>query len=139
MRAGAAQEAPRAWLRTIALLDLCAAYLQGGLTKLLDFPGAVAEQAHFGFHPPAVFAVAVIAVELGGSALILSGRVRWLGAIGLAGFTLMASFTANAFWALPPGPDRFAAANGFFEHLGLEQYGFRWNHRAIKLLAQTKS
>ena len=101
------------------MLSLCAAYIQSGLNKLLDFPGAIAEQAHFGLTAPALFATATIATELMGSILVLSGRLRWLGAMWLAGFTLIATFIANAFWTMPPGMERFVAANGFFEHLGL--------------------
>ncbi len=105
-------------LRFIALLGLCAAYLQGGLDKLLDFPGAVAEQAHFGLPSPAIFAVATIVTELAGSVLVLSGFKRWIGAIWLAGFTLIATFVANRFWQVPL-PERFMIENAFFEHLGL--------------------
>jgi uncharacterized membrane protein YphA (DoxX/SURF4 family) len=101
------------------LLGLCAAYIQGGLNKLLDWPGAMAEAAHFGLPMPPVTAAATIAVELIGSALVLSGRLRWLGALGLAAFTLVATFVANRFWELPPGQERFMTANAFFEHLGL--------------------
>lgn len=107
------------WLQRLGLLGLCAAYLQGGFDKLLDFPGAVAEQAHFGMAPPVLFAAATIATELAGSALVLSGWLRWVGALWLGGFTLIASFLANAFWTLPPGTERFMTENGFFEHLGL--------------------
>jgi uncharacterized membrane protein YphA (DoxX/SURF4 family) len=103
----------------LALLGLCAAYLQGGLNKLLDWPGAVAEAVHFGLPMPAVAAAATIATELIGSALVLSGRLRWLGALWLAAFTLIATFVANRFWELPPGQERFMTANAFFEHLGL--------------------
>ena len=103
----------------LGLLLLCAAYLQGGIDKLVDFPGAVAEQAQFGLAPAKLFAVAVIDTELIGSALVLSGSLRWLGALWLGGFTVIASFLANRFWDLPPGMERFMAANAFFEHLGL--------------------
>ncbi|HJV03100.1 MAG TPA: DoxX family protein [Burkholderiaceae bacterium] len=103
----------------LAYLGLCAAYLQGGLVKLLDFPSAVAEMTHFGLAPAPLFAVAVIALELGASAMILSGRARWLGALGLAGFTLLATALALRFWEMPAGHERWAAANAFFEHLGL--------------------
>lgn len=102
----------------IALLLLCAAYLQGGINKVLDFGGAVAEARHFGLEPAAVVAVATIATELIGSALILTGVYRWLGALWLAIFTLMATFIANRFWEVPM-PQRFAMENSFFEHLGL--------------------
>ncbi|VTU41179.1 DoxX [Variovorax sp. PBS-H4] len=106
-------------LRWIALLLLCAAYLQGGLQKALDFPSAVAEMNHFGLSPAAPLAIAVIVLELGAAALILAGRLRWLGALALALFTLMATFVALRFWEMPPGQGRFMAANAFFEHLGL--------------------
>ena len=103
----------------LARLLLVGAYLLGGLVKLADWQGAVAEQAHFGMHPPALWAALTIAVELVGPMLILTGRWVWLGAGMLGVFTLLAAFTANAFWTMPPGPERFGATNAFFEHLGL--------------------
>jgi len=63
--------------------------------------------------------MAVIALELGASVMILTGLYRWLGALALAGFTLMATLIALRFWELPAGQERFMAANAFFEHLGL--------------------
>ncbi|WP_236585297.1 DoxX family protein [Dyella sp. EPa41] len=101
-----------------ALLALCAAYLQGGLQKLMDFNGAVAESAHFGMTPAVPVTVAVIVLELGASLAILCHRARWLGALLLAAFTLAATFVANRFWAAPAA-QRFGMTNAFFEHLGL--------------------
>ncbi|WP_051356629.1 DoxX family protein [Azorhizobium doebereinerae] len=106
-------------VRVLGLAALCAAYLQGGLNKLVDLPGAMAEMAHFGLAPAAPFAAAVIVLELGASALILSGVLRWLGALALCGFTLLATLLALRFWEMPDGPARVMAANAFFEHLGL--------------------
>ncbi|MDI7862702.1 DoxX family protein [Rhizobiaceae bacterium n13] len=106
-------------IRTVALLALCAAYIQGPLTKIFDFPGALAEMDHFGLHPAAFFAVVVIVFELAASAMVVSGFLRWLGALALAGFTLLATLIALRFWELPPGMDRMMATNAFFEHLGL--------------------
>ena len=105
-------------LRRLALLALCGAYLQGGVVKLLDFDAALAEMAHFGLQPAAWFAVAVIALELGAPAMVLSGRGRRWAALALAVFTVAASCMANAFWAVD-GPERGAQMNAFFEHLGL--------------------
>ena len=62
----------------IALLGLCAAYLQGAFVKATDFSGAIAEMEHFGFAPAIPFAIAVIAFELGASVMILTGFYRWL-------------------------------------------------------------
>ena len=106
-------------VRWVALLLLCAAYLQGGLNKAMDFGAAIGEMNHFGLSPAGPLAVAVIVLELGAAALILTGFWRWLGALALGAFTLMATFVALRFWEMPVGPERFMAANSFFEHLGL--------------------
>jgi uncharacterized membrane protein YphA (DoxX/SURF4 family) len=108
--------APTAFL---ARLLLVSAYLVGAITKLGDWPAALAEQAHFGLAPPALWAGLTIAVELVGPLLVLSGRLVWLGAGMLGVFTALAALTANAFWAMPEGAERFAATNAFFEHMGL--------------------
>jgi uncharacterized membrane protein YphA (DoxX/SURF4 family) len=105
--------------RTVSLLALCAAYIQGPLTKIFDFNGALAEMEHFGLHPAAFFAVAVIAFELAASAMVISGLMRWAAALALAAFTLMATFLALRFWEMAPGMDRMMATNAFFEHVGL--------------------
>jgi uncharacterized membrane protein YphA (DoxX/SURF4 family) len=110
---------PSPVLRWVALLLLCAAYLQGGLNKAMDFGSAIAEMNHFGVSPAAPMAAAVIVLELGASVLILTGFYRWLGAVALAAFTLFATFLALRFWQMPLGQERFMAANSFFEHLGL--------------------
>jgi len=83
----------------IALLGLCAAYLQGGIDKAIDFNAAIGEMEHFGLAPAAPMAFAVIVLELGASLMILSGFYRWLGAVALAGFTLMATLIALRFWS----------------------------------------
>ncbi len=103
----------------LARLALVGAYLLGGIVKASDWTAAVAEQAHFGMHPPAVWAALTIAIEIVGPLLILSGRFVWLGAGMLGLFTLFAAITANAFWTMPMGQDRFMATNAFFEHIGL--------------------
>lgn len=105
--------------RSIALLALCAAYIQGPLTKILDFPGALAEMDHFGLHPASFFAVAVIVFELAASAMVVTGFLRWLGALALGGFTIAATLIALRFWEMAPGMERAMATNAFFEHLGL--------------------
>lgn len=106
------------WVRWVCLLLLCSAYLQGGFNKLTDFNSAIAEMQHFGVAPAAPMAALVIIGELGASLMILAGFYRWLGAGYLAVFTVMATLMANRFWEMS-GPERFSAANGFFEHLGL--------------------
>ncbi|RKE54464.1 MULTISPECIES: DoxX family protein [unclassified Sphingomonas] len=107
------------WTGFLARLALVGAYLLGGIVKASNWTAAVAEQTHFGMSPPALWAALTIVVEIVGPLLILSGRLVWLGAGMLGIFTLFAAITANAFWAMPAGQERFMAANAFFEHLGL--------------------
>lgn len=102
----------------LARLALTGPYLLGGLVKLTDWQGAVAEQAHFGLQPATLFAALTIAVELVGPALILLDRMAWLGAGMLGVFTMLAAILANNFWTMQ-GEARFMATNAFFEHLGL--------------------
>jgi uncharacterized membrane protein YphA (DoxX/SURF4 family) len=105
-------------VRWLALLGLCAAYLQGGIVKLTNISGAVAEMSHFGISPAMPFAIAVIAYELIASVAILTGYWRWLGALALGAFTVAATFMANRYWELGPA-ERFGVENSFYEHLGL--------------------
>lgn len=120
-----------------ARLMLVSAYLLGGVMKLTDWPAAVAEQTHFGMTPPGLWAAATIAVEVLGSFLVLSGRLVWLGAGLLGGFTLLAALSANAFWTME-GAERFASTNDFFEHIGLAG-GFVIAALAAALMPQTTS
>jgi uncharacterized membrane protein YphA (DoxX/SURF4 family) len=106
------------WTWPLARLALVSAYVIGGLTKLLDFPGAIAEQEHFGLHPGWVWATLAIVIELGGSGLVILGRLVWLGAGALGILTAIAMLVANDFWTMD-GLARFVAMNSFFEHLGL--------------------
>ena len=106
------------WLPPLARTALISAFLIGGIQKLVDFQGAIAEQAHFGLQPAWLWAAAAVIVELGGSVLVVLGRGVWLGAGGLGVLTAVAMVTANDFWA-KAGHERFLAANAFFEHLGL--------------------
>ncbi|MGJ7511452.1 DoxX family protein [Variovorax sp. GT1P44] len=106
------------WIRWLAMLGVCAAYVQGGFDKATDFSAAIAEMRHFGIAAAAPMAAVVTMLEIGASVMILTGFYRWLGALALGCFTLMATFLANQFWNAVP-PERLALANSFFEHLGL--------------------
>ena len=126
--------AARRALTLLGLIGLCAAYLQGGLNKLFDYPGAVAEAVHFNLPLPAATAAVTIAVELLASAMVITGRRRRLGALALMLFTLAATAVANRYWELPPGMERFMAANSFYEHLGLAGAFLLvalWDRRAV--------
>jgi len=106
------------WTWLLARVGLTSAYLVGGMTKLLDFLAACAEQEHFGFRPGWLWATVVITAEIVGPVLMIWGRLVWLAAGALGVLTFVASLAANDFWN-PEGAARFAATNTFFEHVGL--------------------
>jgi uncharacterized membrane protein YphA (DoxX/SURF4 family) len=105
-------------MHSIAFLTLCAAYIQGGLSKLSNIAISLAEVEGFHLHPAGLYLAASITTELVGSAMVISGRGRWVGALWLAGFTFIANLLANAFWTVQ-GAARFPQQNAFFEHWGL--------------------
>jgi uncharacterized membrane protein YphA (DoxX/SURF4 family) len=106
------------WVLFAARLALTSSFLLGGLTKLFNFSAAIAEQEHFGLCPGRLWAALTILIELGGSVLVLSGCVAWLGAGALGCLTAVAMFKADNFWT-KSGQERVTQANTFFEHLGL--------------------
>ncbi|QEX21549.1 hypothetical protein FRZ61_14780 [Hypericibacter adhaerens] len=101
-----------------ARICLVSPFLAGGLMKLVDWPGGVAEMAQTGLEPAWLFNLAVVLVELGGSVLVILGWKTWLGAGVLAVFTLFATLLAHRFWELE-GQARVMALNTFLEHAAI--------------------
>lgn len=108
------------WAGWIARGALASAFILSGIVKLADFAGATAEvRAMTGMEPARLIAAAVIAVQLGGSALLLAGgRLTAVGAVLLGGFTLAASIVAHDFWNADAAMWARQATT-FCEHLGL--------------------
>ena len=102
-----------------ARMALTSAFLWGGISKLTDFPGALAEAQHFGLEPALPVVLATILVQLGGSALLILDRWSWLAAGALGVFTLFAAIIAHDFWNVTDATIRFHALNTFLEHIGL--------------------
>ncbi|WP_312414576.1 DoxX family protein [Shinella sp.] len=84
----------------VARLVLTSMFWLSGIAKLADFNGGVAEMAHFGLEPPALFNTATAVVQLVGSALIIANRWTWLGAGMLAVFTVLTIPLAHNFWTM---------------------------------------
>jgi uncharacterized membrane protein YphA (DoxX/SURF4 family) len=114
---GALLQAPL--VQVLARVALTCAYWWGGITKLIDFPAALAEARHFGLEPAGLVVIATIAVELGASILLIAGRLVWLAAGALALFTAVATLIAHSFWTIDDPMERFQALNTFLEHIGL--------------------
>ncbi|MCV9997708.1 DoxX family protein [Pararhizobium sp. YC-54] len=71
-----------------------------GLAKLIDFNAGVAEMSFFGLEPAPIVNIAVIVIQLGGSALVIANRWTWLGAGALAVFTALTIPIAHTFWTM---------------------------------------
>jgi len=102
----------------LARVALTAAYLVGGITKLFDFSGAMAEQQRFGLHPAWLWAALAVLVEVVAPVLIISGRLVWLGAGAIAVETAIITLVVNDFWNLE-GHARFLSMSAFLEHWGI--------------------
>lgn len=107
-------------LALLARIALTCAYWWSGISKSFDFAGAQGEVTHF-FGPghATAIALATIAVELVGSALVITGRLAWLGAGALSVFTALATLVAHDFWNIGDPMAHFQAFNAFLEHIGL--------------------
>lgn len=88
------------WFGYVARTMLTFMFWMSGLAKLIDFSGGMAEMRHFGLEPAALFNIATIVVQLGGSALIILNRWTWLGAGALAVFTVLTIPLVHHFWSM---------------------------------------
>ncbi|MGR9170322.1 DoxX family protein [Rhizobium sp. KDH_Rht_773_N] len=104
--------------RLFARILLTLMFWSSGLAKLFDFNTALAEMERYGLSPAAPVALAVIFVQLVGSALVISGRYVWLGAGALGVFTVLTIPIANAFWGMS-GEAAFLEMIFAVEHLSV--------------------
>lgn len=102
----------------LARIILCFPFWGSGLDKLLNFQGGMAEMAHFGLNPPALFNILVIVTQLGGSALVILNRWTWLGAGALGVFTALTIPLVHHFWLLE-GERALIAFHTAGEHVGM--------------------
>lgn len=97
---------------------LAAPFAVSGVTKLLGFEGTVAEVAGMGLPLPSLFAAGTVALQLLGSLAIVTGVLAGVGALALAGFTVVATLLAHAFWTHPAG-QQFGQMMTFLEHAAI--------------------
>lgn len=108
---------------TFSFLALASPFFVSGITKLADFAGAIGEVRALTGADASIapwLAALVIIVQLGGSVLMLSGRRAAVasGAALLAGFTIVATLVAHAWWTRE-GADRARDMAIFFEHVAI--------------------
>ncbi len=78
-------------LFTLARLFSCGIWLLAGLFKLAHFKPTTQDMASRGIPAPALFLVITIAIELGGSLLMLANLHVWLVALAWIAFILIAT------------------------------------------------
>ena len=104
------------WLFLAGRIVMTFMFWFAGLGFLLDFQGAVETVRGYGLEPAGPFAAATIFVLLVGAALVIDGRLAWLGAAMLALFTLATIPLVHHFWTMT-GPARVAAMLESEEHI----------------------
>ena len=82
-------------------LLLSALFLPAGIAKLGGYAGTVGYIASAGLPLPELAAAIAIVVEIGGSVALIAGIATRYAALGLALFTLVATFAFHNFWAVP--------------------------------------
>ncbi|SRR5258708_5980586 len=85
-------------LPLVGRILIAALFLSAGIGKLMGFAGTVGYMAKLGFPAPEAAAALAIAIEVGGSILLILGwKTRWA-AWGLALFVVVATLAAHRFW-----------------------------------------
>ncbi|WP_432347282.1 DoxX family protein [Shinella yambaruensis] len=100
----------------LARTILTSMFWLSGIAKLADFNAGIAEMAHFGLEPPALFNIATAVTQIVGSVLIIANRWTWLGAGMLAVFTALTIPIAHTFWTMQE-PMRTIEFHVVMEHI----------------------
>lgn len=107
------------WFARVAAIFLTWPYWLSGFEKLGNLSGALSEAQHFGLQPAWLVVAATVLVQIGGSLLVIWGRMAWLGAGALGVFTTAATLIAHRYWEIADVTERFHDRNTFMEHIGL--------------------
>ncbi|MBX3453921.1 DoxX family protein [Ferrovibrio sp.] len=94
-------------------------FVPAGISKITGFGGTVGYITSVGLPLPQVGAVLAIVIELGLGLALLAGFKTRYAALGLAVFTLVASFFFHAFWAVPDAQMAFMQQLLFFKNLAV--------------------
>jgi transmembrane protein len=90
----------RHWLLVWGRVAITFMFWFAGIGFLLNFPEAVGMMRGYGLEPAGLIAGLMIFVLLAGSALVIEGRLVWLGAGMLGVFTLSTIPTIHHFWTM---------------------------------------
>jgi putative oxidoreductase len=102
----------------LARLCLSFVFLWSGVSKAFDPAVGKAEIAALGLPYPTLFLPLTVACQIGGSLMVLLGFWARLGALGLLGFTVIATLLAHGTRGLT-GEKRLQQETTAFEHLAI--------------------
>lgn len=102
----------------LARVLLTCVFWTAGLGKLIGFSAGAAEMEGFGLTPGWAVNTAVLALQLGGSLLIILDRWTWLATGALAVFTMLTIPIAHPFWARE-GAEAFRDLTVALEHVSV--------------------
>ena len=88
-------------LSLVGRLLIAVMFLLAGISKIGAFAGTSGYIASKGLPMPDVVAALTIAVEIGGSLLLILGFCTRWAALALAGFTLLAAVIFHNYWTMP--------------------------------------
>lgn len=106
-------------MANIGRTSLVSLFLLGGLNKLINYNVTLAMMRDAGLDPAQLLLPAVIALELGGVALVaFGGRFAVPAALVLAVFTIATNFVFHRFWAMS-GPVAALELSLFFKNVAI--------------------
>ena len=88
-------------LSLVGRLLIAVMFLLAGISKIGAFAGTSGYIASKGLPMPDVVAALTIAIEIGGSLLLILGFCTRWAALALAGFTLRAAVIFHNYWTMP--------------------------------------
>ena len=100
-------------IRWVALIGLCSPFLHHAITRFFNFDFAISEMEQAYLLPAAPIAAAAIAIQLICAALILSGFLRWVGALALSILTIAWAVSAHPFWRMRHDLEQVAHSDAF--------------------------
>ncbi|WP_374351388.1 DoxX family protein [Chitinimonas sp.] len=106
------------WLGTAVRLGMAAVFLYSAGEKLLFWQEGLTEVSRKRLPFPALALACTIAVQLAGGLMVALGWHASLGALALAGFTLMATLVFHDFWRTQ-GREQRMQLTTFLEHIGM--------------------
>jgi putative oxidoreductase len=103
----------------LARLMLSLVFIWSGADKALHWSEGLGEIVAAGLPQPALLLAATIATQLGGGLSVALGLLTRLGALALAGFTVIATLLFHAFWNVPDVVERQHQLITFLEHVAI--------------------